>query len=162
MDDLFGDLLHKTDQLSALQMGMRAILVFLLTIVLIRLSGRRSIGLRSPLDTVITLLLGATLSRAIVGASPFTGVALASLVIVLLHRLVAWSCAHNKLISRLLNGEQKVLYQNGQLNHDNMDTMMISEQDLQEAVRRTGHVDSLSEVQKAVMERNGEISVVKK
>jgi len=78
--------------LDPLQMSLRAVLVFLIALVLIRVSGRRSFGQRSPFDSVVVILLGATLSRAIVGASPFVATVLASLVIVVCHRLLAWIC----------------------------------------------------------------------
>ena len=68
-NELLGDLLHKDDQLTDGQMAVRAVVTFLIAIALVRLAGRRSFGMRSPFDTVISLLLGATLSRGIVGAS---------------------------------------------------------------------------------------------
>lgn len=162
MDELLGDLTHKTDSLTEGQMALRALLIFVLTIVYVRIAGRRSVGMRTPFDTVISLLLGATLSRAIVGASSFTGTVVASLVLVVLHRLFAWLSAHNQTFSRLVGGSKRVLYEAGQLNHDNMNAMLVSQSDLQEAARRMGNVDSLDDVQTAIIERSGEISIVTK
>ena len=83
MRDAFLVLFGEGRNLDPLQMGMRSIAVFLIALTLIRLSGRRSFGQRSPFDSVVVILLGATLSRAIVGASPFIATAVASVVIVL-------------------------------------------------------------------------------
>ncbi|WP_245859367.1 DUF421 domain-containing protein [Spirosoma aerolatum] len=162
MTELFGDLLHKDDQLTDGQMICRAVVAFLLTIALVRLAGRRSFGMRSPFDTVISLLLGATLSRGIVGASSFTGVLGASLALVILHRLLAYLCVQSPLLSRLVSGNDKVLFENGHFIRSHMRAMLVSEQDLREAVRQVGQKDSIDDVKAILIERNGQISVVKK
>lgn len=162
MDDLLGDLTHKTDTLTEGQMAVRALVIFVLTVLYVRLAGRRSVGMHTPFDMVISLLLGATLSRAIVGSSSFSGTIVASLVLVVLHRLFAWLSAHNQPFSRLVGGDKRVLYEDGQLNRANMNAMLVSLQDVQEAARRMGNVDSLDDVQTAIIERSGEISVVTK
>src|ERR1700710_1706281 len=79
-------------ELDTLQMSARAVTVFVAALVCIRVSGRRSFGQRSPFDYVVAILLGATLSRVIVGASPAIPTIVASLVIVALHRALGWAC----------------------------------------------------------------------
>lgn len=162
IDELFGDLLHKDDHITDLQMASRSLIVFLLAVALVRLAGRRSFGLRSPFDTVISLLLGATLSRGIVGASSFTGTLLACVVLALLHRICAYISIHSQAFSRLMSGQQRVLYENGRYIQENMDAMLVSKQDLQEAARREGNEATLDDVKAAFIERNGQISIVKK
>ncbi|GAB3956444.1 DUF421 domain-containing protein [Spirosoma harenae] len=162
LTEFLGDIFQKDDSLTDGQMMFRAIAIFLIAVALVRLSGRRAFGLRSPFDTVISLLLGATLSRAIVGASSFTGAIGASLTLAILHRWMAYLCIHNPTISRLVSGNDKVLYENGHYNRANMNAMLISEQDLREAVRQVGQEATLENVKKILIERNGKISIVKK
>jgi uncharacterized membrane protein YcaP (DUF421 family) len=82
--------------LNALQMSSRGVAMFFIALILIRISGRRSFGVRSPLDNIITISLGAVMSRAIVGASDFIPVVVCCLVIVLLHRGIGWLIANFK------------------------------------------------------------------
>src|SRR5471030_2212622 len=90
--------------LDSLQMAARAAAAFIGALVCIRISGRRSFGQRSPCDSVVVILLGATLSRAIVGASPFVATVLSSLVIVACHRLLALACVRSSRFERLVDG----------------------------------------------------------
>src|ERR1700755_1316427 len=77
------------EQLDVLQMTLRAGAVFVLTLLMIRVSGRRSVGQHRAFDACTTVLLGSVLSRAVVGASPFWATMAAGLTIVVLHRLGA-------------------------------------------------------------------------
>lgn len=162
IDQLLGDLWHKDELITDGQMACRAFVVFLLAIILVRLAGRRAFGMRSPFDTVISLLLGATLSRGIVGASSFTGTLGACLVLAILHRLLAYLSLKSSTLSRLVSGEANVLYVNGQFNRANMTSMLVSERDIEEAVQLKGQKATPDNIEQAFIERNGEISVVKK
>src|SRR5262252_4067159 len=85
VDTLFGS----GSELNTLQMGLRAVAVFVLALAMIRVAGRSSFGQHRPFDACTTVLLGAVLSRAVVGASPFWATMVAGAAIVALHRAVA-------------------------------------------------------------------------
>src|ERR1700733_14233582 len=97
--------------LNALQMSCRGIVIFFVALILIRISGRRSFGVRSPLDNIITISLGAIMSRAVVGASDFVPVVVTCFVIVLLHRLVGFFIARSKAFARFTEGEKILLFE---------------------------------------------------
>lgn len=88
-------------------MTARAIAVFFGSLALIRNGERRAFGQRSPFDYVVAILLGATLSRVIVGASPAVATAAASLTIVLIHRALERACVRFPRLERLLVGEER-------------------------------------------------------
>src|ERR1700712_2366714 len=92
--------------LNALQMSSRGVVMFVIALILIRVSGRRSFGVRSPLDNIITISLGAVMSRAIVGASDFVPVVVCCFVIVLMHRLTGMLIANYKSFGRVIEGEK--------------------------------------------------------
>lgn len=148
--------------LSILQMSMRGIVIFMVSLLLVRIAGKRSFGMRMPLDNVLTILLGALLSRAIVGASPFFPVIISSLVIVLLYRLFAGLAFFSKLFGRAVKGDVTLIYRKGNFLHENMKHCMVTEKDIMEEVRIKANLDSLEEVQAVYVERNGEMGIIKK
>jgi uncharacterized membrane protein YcaP (DUF421 family) len=156
--DLFGD----TDNLNALQTSIRALVVFLYTLILIRIAGRRSFGLRAPFDNIILILLGAILGRAVVGASPFVPTLAAGLLICVLHRLLALAVLIYPKLYSILNGKKIPLYKDGEIILPNLKRSLVNVQDLYEEMRLKALVDSLDDVEAIYMERNGEISTVKK
>jgi len=154
------ELIGDGPELTILQMSLRAIIVFLVALAFLRL-GRRAFGIGSPFDHVIGILLGAVLSRAVVGASPFWATIVAACVIVLLHRLFAWISMHSRGFGKLIKGESKPLFKEGTIIRENMSQCLISDNDLMEGIRESGNVESLNEIKAAYIERDGKISVIK-
>jgi uncharacterized membrane protein YcaP (DUF421 family) len=148
--------------LDALQMTMRAVAVFFATLIFIRVSGRRSFGQRSPFDYVVAVLLGATLSRVIVGASPAIPTMVASLAMVLVHRALAWSCLRWPRLESLVVGVEREVYRDGQFNHGQMSAALITRADVFETARQDLHATDLRDVQSAILERNGQVSLIRK
>lgn len=155
---LFGE----GSDLDVLQMSMRALVTFFVALALIRLSGRRSFGQRSPFDSVVVILLGATLSRAIVGASPFGATIAAAFVIVALHRSLAWASMHSPWLERLVGGVEREVFSNGQFHRREMNAALVSTTDIRESVRQKTGSRSMEQVAAAILERNGEVSVIHK
>jgi uncharacterized membrane protein YcaP (DUF421 family) len=148
--------------LNALQMSDRGIVIFFIALILIRISGRRSFGVRSPLDNIITISLGAIMSRAVVGASAFVPVIVCCFMIVLLHRVFGWLIAHSKPFGRLIEGEKILLFEDGMFQKENMKKALVCQEDLMQGVRKSALTEDMDKIEKVYMERNGEISAIKK
>jgi uncharacterized membrane protein YcaP (DUF421 family) len=159
METLFG---NAPEDLNPLQMSLRAIIIFLICLFLIRFSGRRAFGMQMPLDNVVAVLLGAILARAVVGASPFLSTIAAAAIIAVIHRFVAWICMYSHAIGKLVKGEERILYEAGSLNYENLEKSRITEKDLREGIRLAANIESFDEIEKIYVERNGKISVIKK
>jgi uncharacterized membrane protein YcaP (DUF421 family) len=147
--------------LNSMQMAARAIAVFFAALVFIRIAGRRSFGQRSPFDYVVGILLGATLSRVIVGASPALPTLVASFTLVLLHRIVAWACLHSRRLETLLVGVERELYRDGHFDPRQMAAALVTPTDILETARQHLGAEDLARVQAAFLERNGEISLIR-
>jgi uncharacterized membrane protein YcaP (DUF421 family) len=160
--DLIEQLIGTGKELTVSQMTVRTILIFLFSLLLIRIAGKRSFGMRMPLDNVLTILLGAILSRAIVGASPFLPILCSAFMLTLLYRIFGGLAFYNKWIGKMVKGSSQVLYKDKKLMEENMKKSMITHHDLMEGVRISSNIDSLDKVDTVYEERNGEISVIKK
>jgi uncharacterized membrane protein YcaP (DUF421 family) len=150
------------EHLNAVQMSDRGIVMFFIALVLIRISGRRSFGVRTPLDNIIVISLGAIMSRAVVGASPYVPVMVCCFVIVLLHRLLGWLIANSKRFGRIVEGEKILLFEDGDFLTANMKKALVCQEDMMQGVRKSALTDDMSKIKKVYIERNGEISAIKK
>ncbi len=148
--------------LNVPQMVSRGIAIFLITLILLRISGRRSFGLRHPLDNIIAITLGSLLSRAVVGVSPFIPVVCSCLAIVVLHRAISWLMVNNPGIARKIQGEKILLYEKDDFIDENMKRALAGKEDVMESVRQASHTEELDNVQTAYMERNGRITIINK
>ena len=157
MDTLFG---HGKD-LNSLQIACRSIAIFFITLALIRIAGLRTFGRHSAFDNVVIIMLGAILSRPIVGASAFLPSCIASLVFVLIHRLLASISFYSDFVGRLIKGDAKVLYTKGAPNLHNMKATHVSKKDLHEGLRLGAQTNDLQKIKEIIIERNGQISVIK-
>src|SRR4026207_455077 len=93
------------DQLTPLQMSCRGFVMFFIALALLRIAGKRTFGKNSAFDTVIGIMMGAILGRAVVGASPFLSTVAAGLVIVGLHRIIATLAVTQDWLGKLVKGE---------------------------------------------------------
>ena len=148
--------------LNTLNMCARAVVVFALALILIRISGRRSFGVKTALDNIIVVLLGAVLSRTVTGASPFVPTVAASLALVLIHRVIGWGLVRSKAFSKFIEGEKIILYTAGQFIEENMEKGLVCKEDIMQGLRKTMHTEDLTRIETVYIERNGEISAVEK
>ena len=157
---LFGP--ERSDDLTILNMCLRALVISAYCLGLLRISGRRAMGFGAPIDNVHAILLGAILSRAVTGASPFFATCAAAATITLLHRSISYLGLRSKFIGRMVKGEAKVVFRNGEFNMKNLNYCRVSKRDLMAGVRLSTGLDSLEKVKTIYVERNGKISVIRK
>jgi uncharacterized membrane protein YcaP (DUF421 family) len=162
MDDVINNLWGAGDQLNALQMSIRAFVMFLIALIFIRLSGKRAFAKKSPFDNVIVIMLGAVLARGVVGASPFFSTVAAAAIMIIVHRILAWSSFKNEMVNKLLKGENIPLYKDGKILWRNMEKTTISQSDLMQSLRLETKKTTLNEIETAYLEDNGRISFIVK
>jgi uncharacterized membrane protein YcaP (DUF421 family) len=155
VESLFGE----GRELHAAQMAARAFVVFFIALALARLAGMRAFGHKSAFDAIVVIMLGAVLSRAIVGVSPFWSTVGAATVLALVHRVLAILGVRVPGVDSVIKGSVAVLYENGVLDQRVMLRFGISQPDVEAAVRQSG-LARLTDVQAIYKEADGTLSVI--
>ncbi len=148
-------------ELTFLQISLRGVIVFVATLVMVRVSSKRSLAEKTAFDATLLVIIASVLARAINGSASFLPTLGAGFVLVLLHRLLALAAYYSHGFGILIKGKAVVLVENGKLKHKNMSLNHISEHDLQEDMRLDAATEDLSKIKVARVERSGDISFIK-
>jgi uncharacterized membrane protein YcaP (DUF421 family) len=152
----------ETKDINVWQMSLRAVIVFILAIGMLRIGDKRFMGRSTAFDVMLGIVFGSVVSRAITGNAPFMPTLVASLVLILLHWTLAAIAFRAPGFDALVKGHNRLLVRDGQLQEDEMKKAHITEKDLKESLRNNGKAPDLSRVEAAHLERNGEISIISK
>ena len=149
-------------QLTFLQISIRGVLVFAVTLVMVRISSKRSLAEKTAFDATLLVIIASVLARAINGSAPFLPTLGTGFVLVLLHRFLALMAYYSHGFGILIKGKAAVLVENGGLQRRNMSINHISEHDLEEDMRLDAGTEDLSKIKVARLERSGDISFIKR
>ena len=142
------------------EIAIRTAIVYLAILFGLRLFGKRELGQMSTGDLVMILLIANAVQNAMVGADvSLQGGLVAAAVLLVVNRLVAEARLRSPLVSRLFEGQPTVLVERGRLLSAHIHRQGLSEEDLWMALREHG-IDRLEDVQLAVLETDGSISIV--
>jgi uncharacterized membrane protein YcaP (DUF421 family) len=147
---------------TVLEMCLRALGIYLAGWAILRIGGNRFLGRETAFDIVLAFVLGSTLSRAINGSAPLLVTLAASTLLVALHHVLAWITWRSHGLGIFFKGRPEILIRDGRPLPEGLRKFLLSEGDLDEALRIHAHVDDPGQVKEARFERNGDISVVKK
>lgn len=142
------------------QIVLRAIFVFLVWLVIVRLADRRLLGKYSAFDVVLAVMLGSILSRAINGSAPLWGTLVAAAVLVVMHWILTFLSFHWHAFGHLVKGLPRTLVVDGRVLEDELRRNFITSHDLGEMLRLQGRIDDPAQARLATLERNGQISAI--
>ena len=149
------------EQITWSQMSVRAVVIFLFGLVLVRAAGKRVFGKWTAVDIVLSIIIGSNLSRTLTGNAPFFPTLTATALLVVLHSALIMASVRWPALGHFVKGRGVRLVTDGEADRRAMRRHGIGEQDLEEALR-DGGTDDLSAVRAAYLERNGDISVLKR
>lgn len=142
------------------EIGVRTVLVYVAVLAGLRLTGKRQIGQMAPFDLVLILLIANAVQNAMVGTdSSVSGGIIAAGVLLVLNLGVSRLNRAVPLFRRFAEGGPVVLVSRGLVNEHALAREGIDEVELEQAVREHG-VERLADVELAVLEVDGSISIV--
>ncbi len=160
MEELIKIFTAKGSDLNFWQAAIRALILFISAILILKVGKKKFLGKNSALDFVLAIIIGSVLSRSINGSSTLLPSLIVSLVLVLFHSFLSLAASKSKKFSDFLNGKSHILIDKGEKIKNALDKHHIEEKDLIEAVRLSTHNNSMEKVKQAFLETNGSISIV--
>lgn len=141
---------------------IRALILYIIVIFSVRLMGKRQIGELQPSELVITILVSniATLPLEDLNIPLVMGI-LPILSLVCFEVIMSWLALKSKRLRHAVTGTPKVIIRDGVLDQKVMEDLRFSVDDLMTALRGNSVFD-IADVQFAIVETNGSVSVYEK
>lgn len=131
-------------------------------ILVLRISGKRTLSKMNAFDLVVTVSLGSALATVMLSKSVALAEGVLALVLlVALQWMVAWAAVRSALFRRIIKAEPRLLYFEQRMLVGALHRERVAEDEILAAVRSSGHAD-LSEVWAVVLETDGSFSVLTK
>jgi len=138
------------------------VLAYINLIVLLRISGRRTLSKMNAFDLIVTVALGSTFATILLNRNVSLAEGTLALALLIgLQYLVTWTSVRAGWVRKLVTGEPALLLYQGQMLDGAMQAARVTEDEVRSAVRSSG-IAALDEVEAVVLETDGNFSVVKK
>ncbi len=141
---------------------IRSIIIYLIVLLVFRLMGKRQLGQMQPFELVLTLIIAdlATIPMAEVSVPVLHGV-VPLLTLVVLHFVLTLISRSSHHFSKIISGKPVIIVNPKGIDYKAMKKLNLSTDDIFEALRGCGYFN-ISQVQYAIMETNGKVSVMPK
>lgn len=141
---------------------VRTSVIYTMLLIGIRITGKREVGQLTPFDFVLLLVVSNAVQNAMIGQdTSLSGGLVAMSTLLILNAIVAKVGAAYPSFRRFVDGTPTLLISHGQVQWDNLKRENISEDELMAALREH-EVDKIVDVEKAIIEVDGGISVIRK
>lgn len=141
---------------------LRVIIIYFLTLLSLRLMGKREVGQLQPFDLIVNIIIAELASQPLSDVNvPLMSGIIPVAVLLFLQLLMSYLCMKSRRLRRILCGEAVILSENGNINTDYMTKMLITPDDVAEMLRSAGLRD-IKDLDKLIIETNGKANVTEK
>jgi uncharacterized membrane protein YcaP (DUF421 family) len=142
------------------QVALAAILVYIVLVVLLRVSGKRTLAKFNAFDFVVTVALGSMVAATILNdeitvAAGAVGIA----TLVLAQMVVSYGLVRIRGAHRLIKSTPRIVYYRGAFDRKAMLAERVSSEEIRQAVRQAGHA-RMDEVLAVILESDGRLNVI--
>jgi uncharacterized membrane protein YcaP (DUF421 family) len=150
----------ESQQMEFWQMALRAVIVYAVTLAMVRLGKKRFMGKATAFDVILGIVLGSIVSRAITGNAPLVPSLAATATLIALHSVLTAVACRWHGFGEMIKGRPRVIVRDGRKDEAAMRIAHLTDRDLEEDLHRHG-MTSIEDIAEARLERNGDISVIK-
>ena len=149
------------DSLSGLfRVAVVGALAYVGLVLLLRVSGKRTLSKMNAFDLVVTVALGSTLATVLLSTSVALAEGLlAFALLIFLQFGVTWLSVRSAAVRRLVKNEPKMLFYDGEFLREAMRAERVTEEEVEAAMRQQGIAD-LRGVGAAVLETDGSVTII--
>lgn len=142
---------------------LRAAIMYIFLLVVLRLTGKRSLAQTTIFDFVLLLIIAESSQQALAGQDfSFANAVLIIVTLILLDIGFSLWKERSPTLERIIDGVPLVLVEDGQPNRQRMVKTRVDEEDILNAARLHQGLERMDQIKYAVLERSGEISIVPK
>ena len=140
---------------------IRGLIVYVVLLIIFRLSGKRTLSQTTTFDMVLLLIISETIQQALIDTdNSMTNGLILVLTLVGISVLLSLLKQRSPAIERLVDGAPLIIMEDGKTFQERMDKERVDEEDILEAARKLQGLERLEQIKYAVLERNGEITIV--
>jgi|TARA_A100001391_G_scaffold156327_2_gene114520 uncharacterized membrane protein YcaP (DUF421 family) len=140
---------------------VRALLVYLALMIMVRVSGKRTISQYTPFDLLVVVLLSESVSNSLSGGDEsIPGGLILAATLFLLNVVAALVASRSKKAEQIIEGSPVIIGRNGRWNERVLKAQRIGSNELASALRESDC--KLEDMACAVLEANGVIAILKK
>lgn len=136
------------------------VLSYAALVVLLRLTGKRTLSKLNAFDLVVTVALGSTLSTAILDKNtPLLDGLVAMGLLVLLQFAVTWTMVRRPGLHRLIRADPVLLMAGGELRPETLRRERITDEEVLQAIRDSGG-RTLADADAVFLQSDGSMAVI--
>jgi uncharacterized membrane protein YcaP (DUF421 family) len=140
---------------------IKTVVVYFIVFLVLRLSGRRTLGQLTSFDLVVMLIIGGATQRALLGQDySVTNAVLVVVTLVVIDVLISLIERDSRFAARIFNGSPMIVVEQGRVLHDRIRKARLTEAQILAAARRIHGIERLADIKFAILEASGAISII--
>ncbi|WP_410013810.1 DUF421 domain-containing protein [Sodalis sp. C49] len=146
-----------------MDMVLRAAFIYLILIVVFRISGRRTLLEMNSFDFILLLIISEACQQAILGEDfSVIGATISIVTLISLDLVLSWLKDKYHIVWLAADGPPLLLVDDGKVLELRLKRTKISHDDLLTSARKSDGILDLDQIRYAILEQNGKITIIPK